>query len=145
MITWKDVLETVVNHLEQPKDDLDEMDAEWLYLVGPISPVDINRLQRSLAAFGAGFLNKRNPPKQTLDEQLLFWLGTWMLKGVQKLQQSRAARQRQQERIAQLPDVQSVTKLRRLSPEDFEYWTASYFERFGFKRVTSPVSPPILA
>lgn len=136
MISWKDFLETVVTRLEQAKGDPDEMDEEWLYLVGLISAADIHRLQRGLAAFGAGLLSKRSPPKQTLDEQLLFWLGKWMLKGVQKLQQNRAARQRQQERIAQLPNVQSVDKLRRLSPEDFEYWTARYFERFGFKQIT---------
>ena len=136
MNRWKDLLETVVNRLEQAEDDPNELDEEWLYLVGLVSAADINRLQRSLAAFGAGLLNKQNRSKQTLDEQLLFRLGKWMLKGIQNLRQSHAVRQRQQERIAKLPDVQSVDKLRKLSPEEFEYWTAEYFDCFGFKNIT---------
>ena len=132
--TWKLILEKALEQLNQGGKDGTE--AEWLSFFDMVVPVDVHLLQKGLTAFGAGLLEQKGAPKQTLDERILFEFGRGVLKGIQKLEQNRATRQRQRDRIAQLPPAPSVAKLRKLSPEDFEYWTAAYFERFGFKKVT---------
>lgn len=110
-----------------------EDEDDWLGWI--VSRIDKVQLQKGIQFLGAGLLNKKMQTKK-IDEQILYQLGRVLAARIKAKHQNYIQQLQQAERIRQLQTVRQLKLLRKLEPEEFEYWTAGYFEQFGFQDVT---------
>jgi HJR/Mrr/RecB family endonuclease len=115
-----------------------EPDLEAYYPTDPVSlfitTVGQDNLMMWLEALGAGLLGQKVSGKE-LDQVLLNRFGQLILERYMSFQSSREERARQNARIAAVGRLRKLDRLRQLDPEEFEFWTASYFRRHGFRDV----------
>jgi HJR/Mrr/RecB family endonuclease len=118
------------------ENSIDDDSEHWLEQL--VLRIDASKLRKALEAFGAGLLNERSRQYRSkgLNEELLYRAGQMLYVRIKALQQNRARRLQQAEKIAQLREVKELKQLRALEPQAFEYWTGGYFEQFGFRNVT---------
>lgn len=101
-----------------------------------LSRLEPEKLQAGLQAFGAGMIGSRKPRNLGPEEELLHRLGQAILKQIETRKKNKALQAKQKQEIARLAAMQTRRQLNKLTPEEFEYWTGGYFERFGFKNVS---------
>ena len=97
-----------------------------------IEPV---KLQKVLQAFGTGLLDKKPTTFSAIDEQLLHQGGRSLSLWIQTQQKNRNRLSQQTRQIKQVGKIKELKQLKALDPAEFEYWTAGYFQSFGFKDV----------
>lgn len=100
-----------------------------------LAKMEPEKLQSGLKAFGAGMMGERKPRSSGVEEEALHKLGESLLRRIQQHQKNKALQAQQRSEIARLGASQTKQQLNKLTPEEFEYWTGGYFERFGFRNV----------
>jgi len=94
------------------------------------------KLKKLLIAFGQGVFGDKGKPSTSVEEKVLYAFGRHVNQRVKDLRKNRILMSEQKKHIKSVSNVRKLNHLKNMSPEEFEYWTASYFERFGFRSVT---------
>lgn len=140
MSAWRKITEGVVEVLGDGLEAYREQvlnDDKQTWLDELFQRVDSGKLKKSLQVFGAGFLQKRvnRSHSRAVDELLLHQAGQILFARLQEARENQSQLAQQKEQIERFADKSTLKELRKLSAEEFEYWTGGYFERFGFRDV----------
>lgn len=134
MPDWEDIWTRGMEFLEDEWFDSESIETVFW---NAIEQVDFEELLRKrLTAFGAGLLKRKPTSMESTDEKLLYAFGEYMSKRIQRLRRNRAIQAKQERRYREMSDVRTLKKLKAMTPEEFEYWTGSYFQRYGFHNIT---------
>lgn len=94
------------------------------------------KIKRLLIAFSQGILGGNTNTSRSNEEKVLYAFGKHVNKRVMSIRRNRILLDEQKKQIKSVSHVRKLNQLKKMSPEQFEYWTASYFERFGYRSVT---------
>lgn len=134
---WKPVAAHVLSVLEQylVKQKSGVLDNYNYLLKQIISEIGGVKLSKRLQVFGSGLLNEKKKEYHPPDEVLFYQLGKMLAALIEAKLTDQEHRLQQMEQVAKFQTIKKLQEIRQLEPEGFEYWTAGYFEQFGFQDV----------
>ena len=130
---WGAVEKELISLRPDPTESSWTDDFEQNKILTALAELDPQQVKKSLQALGAGILGQRSEKSSSLEEKLLFSFGGLIASAVERYRRSRTMQRKQNDRIEQAKVARRRKKLQDLSAEEFEYWTAGYFQRHGFK------------